>query len=234
MQLFYNEDLNEDSRYFQFEKEESRHIVRVLRKSQGEHLSITNGKGWIFTAGITAADQKCVTAEVIKKTKQQKVSYDLHLAVAPTKNMDRFEWFLEKATEIGISQITPIICDRSERKVLKMNRLERIVLSAIKQSLKAYKPKLNPPVGFEEFVNGEHEEYKYIAHCEEGDKLSLFKSVSPNESILVLIGPEGDFSVKEIEIAIKDGFIPVTLGTSRLRTETAAIAACHTIALINE
>jgi 16S rRNA (uracil1498-N3)-methyltransferase len=115
-----------------------------------------------------------------------------------------------------------------------MNRIERIVLSAIKQSLKAYKPKLNPPVSFEEFVNGEHEEYKYIAHCEQGDKRSLFKSASPNESVLVLIGPEGDFSVKEIETAIKDGFIPVTLGTSRLRTETAAIAACHTIALINE
>jgi 16S rRNA (uracil1498-N3)-methyltransferase len=156
------------------------------------------------------------------------------MAVAPTKNNDRFEWFLEKATEIGISEITPIICEQSERKVLKKERLDRIILSAMKQSLKAYKPQLNDPISFNAFISKQHPGQKYIAHCHQGPKHSLLKEAKSSEPLLILIGPEGDFSVKEIEMAVNQGFIPITLGSARLRTETAALAACHTIALINE
>ena len=181
-----------------------------------------------------AVDQKSVLAKIASFSEQPALGYKLHMAVAPTKSIDRFEWFLEKATEIGITEITPIICEQSERKRLKKERLERIILSAMKQSLKAHKPKLNDLVSFDDFLNANPSGRRYIAHCADGPKHSLFKEAQPSDTLLVLIGPEGDFSVKEIERALNAGFIPVTLGNTRLRTETAALAACHTIALINE
>ena len=234
MQLFYNPDLTDHTQDFFFSKEESKHIAKVLRKKEGDTLSITNGQGWLFTAQITIADLKKCAANIIEKTYFENHSYKLHLAVAPTKMNDRYEWFLEKATEIGIDSITPIICDHSERKVIKPERFEKIIQSAMKQSLQYHLPKLNSAISFKQFMNQEFSGQLFIAHCEELDKTSLKSQIETQTEITVLIGPEGDFSVKEIELALQNGFAPVTLGNTRLRTETAAIAACHSVAFLNE
>ena len=234
MQLFYNPNINENTTQFSFEKEESRHIVKVLRKQVGDTLHITNGKGWLFSAKISIPNINKCTAEITSKTLQPKQKYNLHLAVAPTKMNDSYEWFLEKATEIGIDSITPIICDHSERKIIKAERFERIIQSAAKQSLSCYLPKLNEAVSFKNFIKQDFLGDLFIAHCEETDKKSLKTELKPKQDITILIGPEGDFSIKEIELALQNDFIPVTLGETRLRTETAAIVACHSVAFINE
>lgn len=234
MQLFYNPNILESTTQFTFDKEESKHIVKVLRKNIGDTLHITNGKGWLFTAKITIPDIKKCTASIVSKTLQPKYSYNLHLAVAPTKMNDRYEWFLEKATEIGIDSITPIICDHSERKVIKRERFEKILQSAMKQSLSCYLPKLNEVISFKNFIKQDFNGDLFIAHCEETGRKSLKKLLQPKRDITILIGPEGDFSVKEIEMTLANNFIPVTLGETRLRTETAAIVACHSVAFINE
>ncbi|MDN3667051.1 16S rRNA (uracil(1498)-N(3))-methyltransferase [Algibacter miyuki] len=234
MQLFYNSTVNENTTQFSFEKEESRHIVKVLRKQVGDTLHITNGKGWLFSAEISIPNINKCTAEIVSKTLQPKRNYNLHLAVAPTKMNDRYEWFLEKATEIGIDSITPIFCDHSERKVIKAERFERIIQSAAKQSLSCYLPVLNNAVSFKDFIKQDFSGNLFIAHCEETDKKSLKGELKPKQDITILIGPEGDFSVKEIEQALQNKFIPVTLGETRLRTETAAIVACHSVAFTNE
>jgi len=234
MQLFYNQDINENTTEFTFEKAESKHIVKVLRKTIGDTLFITNGKGWLFTAQISVPNINKCTANIVSRQYQSKRNYTLHLAVAPTKINDRYEWFLEKATEIGIDSITPIICDHSERKVIKPERFERILQSAMKQSLSSYLPKLNDAMIFHDFIKQDFEGELYIAHCEETEKKSLKQQLKPNTGITILIGPEGDFSVKEITKAIENNFIPVTLGETRLRTETAAIVACHSVVFINE
>ncbi|AJR04416.1 16S rRNA (uracil(1498)-N(3))-methyltransferase [Siansivirga zeaxanthinifaciens] len=234
MQLFYNPDITEKTMRFSFDKEESRHIVKVLRKNIGDTLHITNGKGWLFTAEVTVADIKNCIVNIIEATLQPNINYKLHLAVAPTKMNDRYEWFLEKATEIGISSITPIICDRSERKIIKAERFDKILQSAMKQSLNCYLPVLNEAMSFKDFVNKALTGDLFIAHCEETDRKSLKQMLKANQEITILIGPEGDFSTKEIALAIKNNFIPVTLGQTRLRTETAAIVACHSVAFINE
>jgi len=234
MQLFYNPDITENTSEFSFNKEESKHIVKVLRKSVDQTLLITNGKGWLFTAQITIAAIKNCVVRIIDKQLQAKKNYKLHLAVAPTKMNDRYEWFLEKATEIGIDSITPIICEHSERKVIKPERFEKIIQSATKQSLNCYIPKLNQAISFKEYIKQDFSGNLFIAHCEETDKKSLKSQLQPNQEITILIGPEGDFSVKEIELALQNHFIPVTLGETRLRTETAAIVACHSVAYTNE
>jgi 16S rRNA (uracil1498-N3)-methyltransferase len=234
MQLFYNSNISENDTNFNFDKEESRHIVKVLRKKSGDNLHITNGKGWLFEGELTLASIKHCSVNIISKSLQKKQNYNLHLAVAPTKMNDRYEWFLEKATEIGIESITPIICEHSERKVIKTERFEKIIQSAMKQSLQCYLPQLNTAMAYKDFISKEHTELKLIAHCEETDKKSLKSQLKENEDYLILIGPEGDFSVKEIEMALQHHFIPVTLGETRLRTETAAIAACHSVAFVNE
>jgi len=234
MQLFYNPDISEKTQQITFPKEESKHIVKVLRKSIGDVLHVTNGKGRLFETKIVSIETKDCTAEIISKNLQTKKAYSLHLAVAPTKMNDRYEWFLEKASEIGIDTITPIICDRSERKIIKEDRLEKILQSAMKQSLNCYLPKLNNVINFKEFVNQDFNGQRFIAHCEETDRKSLKRELKAKTDVTILIGPEGDFSVKEIEMAIQNKFIPVTLGETRLRTETAAIVACHSVAFINE
>ncbi|GAA4302142.1 16S rRNA (uracil(1498)-N(3))-methyltransferase [Aestuariibaculum suncheonense] len=234
MQLFYNPDITENTTQFSFDKEESKHIVKVLRKSIGDTLHITNGLGWLFTAEITVADIKNCLVNITSKTLQPKRNCNLHLAVAPTKMNDRYEWFLEKATEIGIESITPVFCDHSERKVIKADRFEKILQSAMKQSLSCYLPKLKEAISFKEFISQDFEGQRFIAHCEETDKKSLKQELKPNTNLTILIGPEGDFSTKEIELAIASKFIPVTLGETRLRTETAAIVACHSVAFVNE
>ena len=235
MQLFYHPDLNEGDKDVTFPREESKHIVKVLRKKQGDQLKITNGKGWIFTTEILSADQNRCLARILDSEKEPPAPYYLHMAVAPTKMNDRFEWFLEKATEIGVQEITPVICDHSERKVVKLNRFERVIQSALKQSLHAKFPVLNDPVPFADLVSEERDGQKFIAHCEDDrEKKLLSKELRKAGRSTILIGPEGDFSSEEILLAKKHGWLPVSLGTSRLRTETAAIVACHTAAIINE
>ncbi|WP_028374635.1 16S rRNA (uracil(1498)-N(3))-methyltransferase [Leeuwenhoekiella sp. MAR_2009_132] len=236
MQLFYNPDIAAEATQATFPKDESKHIVKVLRKKAGDLLDITNGSGNFFKAEITTASPSGCIVKIIEVTTQNPLPYELHMAVAPTKLNDRFEWFLEKATEIGITEITPIICDHSERKVIKEDRYERILQSAMKQSLKAYIPKLNPAISFSEFIalTTNYVGVKYIAHCEETSKFSLKQKLQKGGSNLILIGPEGDFSTSEIENALETGFIPVMLGESRLRTETAAVVAVHSVAFVNE
>ncbi|MBR9757762.1 MAG: 16S rRNA (uracil(1498)-N(3))-methyltransferase [Algicola sp.] len=234
MQLFYNPTLTQHDNQVTFPKDESRHIVKVLRKTIGDTLYITNGKGWLFQAQLSVADFKNCLATITEKSFQERHKYYLHLAVAPTKMNDRYEWFLEKATEIGIDEITPIICDHSERKTIKPERFERILQSAMKQALQHYLPKLNPAQTFSEFMHRPPTGELFIAHCEPTKKQALKQCLKPAQHITILIGPEGDFSVKEIETALKNNFIPVTLGNTRLRTETAAIVACHSVAFIND
>ncbi|TCP26997.1 16S rRNA (uracil1498-N3)-methyltransferase [Tenacibaculum skagerrakense] len=234
MQLFFNPNIDENTKEILFDKEESRHIIRVLRKKQGDILHITNGKGSLFSAEIIIeSDKKCVVKIVDIQFKEKEWNYYLHVAIAPTKNIDRLEWFIEKATEIGIDEITPIICENSERKVVKHDRLHKIMLSAVKQSLKYTAPKLNDLTSFNDFIKNSIEGNLLIAHCNEGEKKALKSFEFTGEKITILIGPEGDFSPKETLEAIKSNFIPITLGDSRLRTETAGIVAVHSISFLH-
>ncbi|MCF6346769.1 MAG: 16S rRNA (uracil(1498)-N(3))-methyltransferase [Flavobacteriaceae bacterium] len=234
MQLFYNANIT-DTKQFTFDKTESRHIVRVLRKKTGDQLFITNGKGLLFNSEISIANDKKCLVTIIKVDKKPKPwNYHLHIAIAPTKSMDRYEWFLEKATEIGIDEITPLLCDHSERKILKAERLEKIIESAMKQSLKFHLPKLNPLIKFSDFINHDFDSNLYIAHCEKANKQTLKSVLLPNQKITILIGPEGDFSSSEIEKAIQQNFTPISLGESRLRTETAGVVATQMVSFINQ
>lgn len=226
MQLFFTENTNDE---FILPSQESKHITKVLRKKEGENINFTDGKGNLIIAEITTSDIRKTRVKVIEKIEKEKQhNYYLHIAISPTKNIDRFEWFLEKSCEIGIDEITPIICERSERKIIKEERSNRILLSAMKQSLKYHLPKLNEGTSFKDFIQQEFDGSKYIAHCEEQQKTELRK-VPKNNRTLILIGPEGDFSPTEITIALKNKFKSIELINSRLRTETAAIVAVHTI-----
>lgn len=234
MQLFYNPNINEATETFSFDKEESKHIIKVLRKKDTDILFVTNGEGFLFKTEITlASDNKC-TVKILSFEKEAPSKFKLHLAVAPTKMNDRYEWFLEKATEIGIHEITPIICDRSERKVVNLERFDKIILAAMKQCNQLYLPKLNEAVTFKEFIKRKNDGFQLIAHCEETDKKTLKSVLKPNEDVTLLIGPEGDFSEKEIALALENNYIPVSLGNTRLRTETAAVVACHSVVFFNE
>lgn len=234
MQLFYNPDIKSGDTTFLFDKEESRHIIKVLRKKEGDTIEITNGMGFLFTSEITFGNEKKCEVNVIKEQFFEPAPYSLHLAVAPTKLNDRYEWFLEKATEIGISEITPIICEHSERTNFKADRFEKIVQTAMKQSLQFYLPKLNEPVAFNTFIKEQPEGQLFIAHCEETEKTLLKNALKAGGKLTILIGPEGDFSTKEITLALQQNYAPVSLGKTRLRTETAAIVAAHSVAFVNE
>lgn len=235
MQLFYNQDINTGSKQIFFNKEESRHIVKVLRKNTGDILSITDGKGRLFLAEITQAlDKKCIADIKSWAEKPKTWKYHLHVAIAPTKLNDRYEWFLEKATEIGIDEITPIICDHSERRQLKVDRMEKVIIAAMKQSLKFNKPVLNDPLKFKDFIQKNDWDLGLIAHCEDGKKNHLKAHLPLQQRIMILIGPEGDFSLNEINQAQINGLKPISLGASRLRTETAGVVACNCVALLNE
>lgn len=230
MQLFFNPHINPETKEILFSKEESRHIIKVLRKKQGDILHITNGNGYLFSAEIIIeSDKKCVAKIIGAEFKEKEWNYYLHIAIAPTKNIDRLEWFIEKATEIGIDEITPLLCDNSERKVIKFERLEKIMLSAAKQSLKFNAPKLNELTKFKDFLHSNKEGNLLIAHCYDGEKTPLKSFEFKEDRITILIGPEGDFSQKEVEEAVQAKFIPITLGKSRLRTETAGLVAVHSI-----
>ena len=232
MQLFYapcittNPVLPED---------ESGHAVRVLRLNEGEEITITDGQGFFYQAIITRAHPKHCEVKIIANQQQPPLwPFHLHIAVAPAKNIDRMEWFIEKATEIGIDAITCLNCRFSERREIKTARLEKVLISAMKQSQKAVLPQLIGMTNFQDFINQPFNGLKFIAHCEESEKSSLKQIYHVGENALILIGPEGDFSSEEISLAISQGFQPVMLGKSRLRTETAALVACHSIHLLNK
>ncbi len=230
MQLFFT---NNTENEFTLSSEESKHICKVLRKKDGDTLNFTDGKGNLLIAKIMTADSRKTRVSIVEKQQKEKQhNYYLHIAIAPTKNMDRFEWFLEKACEIGIDEITPIICSRSERKVLKTERCNRILLSAMKQSLKFHLPKMNEAISLKDFVKQDFEGNKYIAHC--GDSLRQgLREKKKEERTLILIGPEGDFSPTEIEMALQNQYKAVSLGKTRLRTETAGLVAVHTVNIKN-
>jgi 16S rRNA (uracil1498-N3)-methyltransferase len=233
MQLFYNSDIKITDKIFIFDNSESKHIIKVLRKKTGDELLITNGLGYLFQAKITIANIKKCEVELISTKKTHPKSHSLHMVVAPTKMNDRFEWFLEKATEIGVDEITPIICERSERKIIKTERMQRVIESAMKQSLQTYLPKLNEPIYLSEFLKKPSTGLQFIAHCEDSERHELKRRVAADQDLTILIGPEGDFSPNEIESALKSGYSPIAMGKTRLRTETAAIVACTIVAMIN-
>ena len=216
-------------------EEEAGHCIRVLRLTEGDEILVTDGKGTFYKAAISRAHHKHCEVSILESWQQPALwNFRLHIAVAPTKNMDRMEWFAEKATEIGIDAITCLNCRFSERREIKPARLEKILISAMKQSQKATLPQLEGMTDFKSFVSQPFDGRKFIAHCEDGDKTLLKQTYRPGENVLVLIGPEGDFSPEEIELALKKGFEPISLGDSRLRTETAALVACHTIHVLNQ
>lgn len=235
MQLFYDPTIRSEQTDHVFDKTESRHIVKVLRKSEGDRLYITDGNGKVYFAEIHRADEKKCRINILNfEDKEKPWSYRLHIAIAPPKLNDRMEWFLEKATEIGIDEITPLICQRSERKTFKLERYEKILQSAMKQSLQHHLPKLHAPTRFDTFIKQERSGDKYIAHCEKQAKRSLKEIVQIGSKQTILIGPEGDFSPAEIKSASEENFTAIHLGENRLRTETAALVACHSIAFLHQ
>ena len=233
MHIFYTPDLS--GLAYILNEDESKHCVRVLRLGENDKLILVDGKGGFYEARIRDAHPKHCKVEIVETTVNYgQRPFRVHIAIAPTKNIDRFEWFLEKATEIGVDEITPLLCSNSERKVIKEDRLEKIMVSAMKQSLKAYLPRLNPMTGFNDFIKMNDRSAKFIAHCEDQQKTHLKNLIKPNENAVVLIGPEGDFSSEEIKKALQNNYQPVSLGESRLRTETAGIVAVHIVNLANE
>lgn len=228
MHIFYTKNIQGNTGIL--DEIESHHCIKVLRLKPGDKVSMVDGKGGFFEGVISLPDSRACAVEILKSEFEHgKRNYHLHIAIAPTKNIDRFEWFLEKATEIGIDEISPIICQRSERKVLREDRLEKVISSAMKQSLKAYHPVLHPATTFGKFIEKQNENNKLIAHCIEEEKLELLRFKPQGSNFTLLIGPEGDFSPEEVKQAISNGFIPVSLGKSRLRTETAGIVTCQII-----
>ena len=233
MHLFYTPDISEET--YTLNEIESKHCIKVLRLNTNDQIELIDGKGSFYEAKIMDPNPKKCKIEITKTIHEfGKRNHYLHIAIAPTKNMDRFEWFLEKATEIGIDEITPLLCHHSERKVIKNERLEKIIISAVKQSIKAYKPKLNALTKYNDFITQNFKGSKFIAHCEENKKQSLKTNYKVGNNALILIGPEGDFSSNEIKLAKENNFHETNLGESRLRTETAGVIACHTINLLNE
>ena len=213
-------------------EEESLHCTKVLRLTDGTFISISDGKGTRFVASIVHANHKQTFVKIVEKVHVTRNESRLtHIAIAPTKNKDRMEWFVEKATEIGIDIITPVFCHLSERKSISAERLEKIAIAAMKQSQRAYLPILNTSLSLHELLKQVTEKQRFIAHCYEEERTLLQNVYKPDGNAIVLIGPEGDFTHEEIAEALQHGFLPVSLGNNRLRTETAGIVACHTMQL---
>lgn len=233
MDVFFCDNITDIGSIIELPDSEVSHIFRVMRKNIGDIIVVSDGNGKVAEVEIIELKKKCCLAKVNNlKTYSNLKSYNLHLAVAPTKMTDRYEWFIEKSMEIGVDSITPIICEHSERKVIKLDRLHNILIAAMKQSGNIFLPKINDVISFNDFIEkiSKSNYYKYIAHCEKSDKKEFFTELKEGNNLL-LIGPEGDFSITEIDIAIKNGFIPVSLGKSILRVETAAVYAsiCNSI-----
>ncbi|GAA4784016.1 16S rRNA (uracil(1498)-N(3))-methyltransferase [Olivibacter ginsenosidimutans] len=235
MHLFYTPDIATHTDTYTLSEEESKHCVRVLRLTKGAAIALIDGRGNFFHGELIDAQTKHTSVRILSvKSEFGKRNHHLHLVVAPTKQIDRFEWFLEKATEIGVDEITPLICERSERKDIKVERLNKVITAAMKQSLTAYHPKLNDPIKFGDFLVQDRQAQLFIAHClGEGNKDTLSNLLIPKGNYIVLIGPEGDFSPYEIKLAVEKNYQPITLGDTRLRTETAALYACVEANLVN-
>lgn len=232
MHVFYTPDIAVTC---EMPEEEAAHCLRVLRLGVGDEVMLTDGKGCFYKAVISAATGKRCQVKVTETIEQEPLwNGHLHLAMAPTKNMDRIEWLAEKATEIGFDELSFLNCRYSERKVIKTERVEKIVVSAVKQSLKARKPVVNEMMDFARFVKQDFAGQKFIAHCNEGEKPLLKEILVPGKDALVLIGPEGDFSPEEVKLAESLGFRSISLGKSRLRTETAALVSVHIMNLFNQ
>lgn len=233
MHIFYTPNLEADG--FRLPEDESRHCSKVLRLQEGDTVHMVDGKGTFYTALLSDVGSRRCEVRVVQTEQQYgQPPYQIHIAVAPTKNIDRMEWFVEKATEIGIQEITLLQCQRSERKHVNLERLEKIAVSAMKQSVKAYLPKIAGLLPFNAFLDTTPAIQSFIAHLEDKNRLSLREVFIRNSSYCILIGPEGDFTPTEIAAAKARGIKPVTLGSSRLRTETAALVACHTLHVLNE
>lgn len=231
MHLFYTPDI---ATTLELPQEEAAHALRVLRLAEGDEVMLTDGKGSLFRAEIDIISGKRCYVRIVETTTPEPLwQGHLHLAMAPTKNMDRIEWFAEKATEIGFDELTFLDCRFSERKMVKTERVGKIMVSAMKQSLKPILPVLNGMTPFNKFVAQPFAGQKFIAHCYEGSKEPLMQALTPGEDALIIIGPEGDFSLEEVQMAIAQGFQPITLGKSRLRTETAALVSVHIMNLVN-
>lgn len=232
MNVFYSSSIK--SGICILNKEESLHCTKVLRLGKNDNIILVDGSGGYYKANIIIADPKKCTVSITESIKEfEKRNYYCHIGISPTKSSDRLEWFIEKATEIGVDEITPIKCERSERKKIRNDRLEKVIISAIKQSVKAYKPKLNEMKSFEELISNSRASQKFIAHYENKSANLLSNKYNPPSDILILIGPEGDFSPSEKENAHKNGFESISLGNSRLRTETAGVVAVHTVSILN-
>ena len=229
--LFYAPDFPHIT---QLPEQESQHAIRVLRLSMGDEIMVTDGKGFFYKCTIIDAHHKRCTVQ-IDETIQADTGRDQAtiIAFAPTKSNDRNEWFGEKATEVGIEEFLPMACQFSERKSFNSNRFERVVVAAMKQSQQGNLPAIHELTPFNDVINRPFDGKKYIAHCYKEQKEMLSHHYTKGENALILIGPEGDFSKDEVEAAIEAGFIPISLGNTRLRTETAALVACHTIQLLN-
>ncbi len=233
MHIFYTPNISGNT--YTLDETESKHCVRVLRLEKGDKITLVDGHGGFYSAEIDDPNPKRCTVKVVKSEHNfGKANFKLHIAIAPTKNIERIEWFLEKTTEIGIDRVTPLLCRFSERKEIKAERLEKVMISAMKQSLKAYLPQLDELTKFNEFISQPFDGLKFIAYCDDQHRDLLRNKVISGQNCLILIGPEGDFSSEEIELALKQGFQPVSLGESRLRTETAGLVACHTVNLLNQ
>lgn len=215
---------------------DSRHAVKVLRMTEGDELQVINGRGSVFHCRLVSAHPKHAFVEILSSSSMPLPwNYSLTVAVAPTKHLDRMEWLVEKLTEIGINHFQPVLCNRSERRELKIERLEKIAISAMKQSLKAVLPDLQPMKSVRSVIEECTAEQRFICYCDDAvERRQLARELKPNADAFILIGPEGDFTPEEVEIALAHGFIPVTLGENRLRTETAALYAASTVHIINE
>lgn len=241
MHIFYTPDISFDAPSYTLNEEESKHCIRVMRLSLGSEIVLVDGNGGWFESVIVDDNAKRCTVNITKSlANYHKRTYSLHMAIAPTKNMDRTEWFLEKATELGLEELSLLLCQNSERGKIKTERLEKVAVAAIKQSQKAFLPKINDARSFHDFISS-HADFsggKYIAHCREplssNHKKHLKICYESGKNGLVLIGPEGDFTKEEITLALKNGFVEISLGNSRLRTETAALYACCIINMIND
>lgn len=230
MILFYQPLIEEGIRVL--DEEESRHCVKVLRKRAGESIRLTDGKGSFYEAVITKADASQCGLELIRQTKQKEKDFRIHIAISPTKNADRIEWFVEKAVEIGVDQITLLGCHNTERTHLKADRLKKVAISAMKQSVKSMLPEVSSVLSFADVIKIDCDQ-KFIAYVDHANPLHLVNAAQQKKDYLVLIGPEGDFTKDEMEMAMDKEFVKVSLGESRLRTETAGIVACHILNLTN-
>lgn len=227
MNIFYKANIQGE--LITLDPVESNHCIKVMRYKRGDALRLIDGRGGLYEAEIVDDDHKaCKVSIVSKQLEYEPLPYELHIAIAPTKNIDRFEWFLEKATEIGVTSIVPILTSRSERKNIRLDRLEKVIISAMKQSVKAYLPSISELLPYDNWLMKQTQGSRFIAHCMDGPKIDLWKAEC-SDSITILIGPEGDFTEDELSQAVKAGFQPASLGTYRLRTETAGVVACSAV-----